>query len=87
MTERVPHLFAIASERGVHAMTAAEVTQEAMYQSYAFNRRRTPGITPDQWRLVFGDHAEVFEVRYQQEQQPADTKGTPTSRDPTSPSA
>jgi hypothetical protein len=37
------------------------------YASYRYNRRRSPHITADQWRVVFGDAVNGMEARFQAE--------------------
>lgn len=40
---------------------------ELVYQNYRTNRRRSPGMTPNQLAQVFGPHTLTMEKRYQQE--------------------
>lgn len=44
-----------------------DLLQSLRYSSYKFNRTNAPGITPDEWGLVYGPEAYVYEKLYQME--------------------
>lgn len=49
-----------------HPMTAARITDELTYRSYAYNR--TYGVTPEHWARAFPRaDVEAMERRYQEE--------------------
>ncbi len=37
---------------------------DLIYNNYVYNRQRTPDITPEQWKVVYGDTTK-YEQRYQ----------------------
>lgn len=46
----------------------AELIADLTYQTYAYNRGRSPDITPESWKAIFvGDDVDAFEARYQAE--------------------
>ena len=48
-------------------MTPEDIVGDLTYRSYAYNRDRSPDITPEQWKTVFGPKVDIMERRYQQE--------------------
>ncbi len=40
---------------------------ELDYICYKYNRERTPEVTPDRWKLIFGNRVDILEPRYQAE--------------------
>ena len=48
-------------------MKPSEVVDELTYRSYAWNRRRSPGISPERWAKVFGESAAQMEHRFAKE--------------------
>lgn len=45
----------------------ASIVDELTYSNYAFNRRRSPQITPERWARVFGAQSAALEARFQAE--------------------
>lgn len=43
-----------------------DIVANATYMCYAYNRKRAPDITPQQWRTIFKDTLE-YEKKYQEE--------------------
>lgn len=60
----IPELIHVEMEGKTHAMTFGDLIDDAIYRNYAFNRTRSPSITPKQWALIFGDTTQL-EARYQ----------------------
>jgi hypothetical protein len=48
-------------------ITIGKLISELDYSCYKYSRDRSPDITLEQWRLVFGDKTDKLEERYQQE--------------------
>ena len=48
-------------------MKPIEIVDELTYRSYAFNRQRSPEITPERWEKVFGPSAARMEEKFQNE--------------------
>lgn len=40
------------------------MVDELTYMNYAYNRRRTPGIAPERWKLVYGERVDGMEQRF-----------------------
>jgi hypothetical protein len=47
--------------------TPTTLVDTLTYSSYAHNRQLTPYVTPEQWRVVFGERTAALEARYQDE--------------------
>ena len=45
-------------------MTTHELVGELTYRNYEFNRKRSPEVTPEQWRSVYGGAVDLLERRY-----------------------
>ena len=43
------------------------IISDLKYQSYAYNRQRSPEIAPDRWAKIYGIDAHLYEVIYQKE--------------------
>lgn len=48
--------------------TPQDLVDALTYSNYAYNRQRSPEITPQQWEKVFGQKTMMMEARYQQAQ-------------------
>lgn len=42
------------------------LVSESLYICYKYNRQRSPDITPEKWKCVFGN-IEIMEERFQEE--------------------
>jgi hypothetical protein len=49
------------------SLTPSQLVDELTYRCYEFNRRETPGTTPEQWSVIFGPKTHAMEERYQHE--------------------
>jgi len=47
--------------------TYGELIDELTYTNYKYNRDRSPEITPEQWKVVYGGRITKMEARYQHE--------------------
>lgn len=52
----------------VNEATVTHLVDELTYSCYVYNRRRSPDITPERWKKVFGAQAETMEMCFQMEQ-------------------
>lgn len=43
-----------------------KLVSEATYICYKYNRERSPSVTPEEWKVVFGN-TDAMEKRYQEE--------------------
>ena len=48
-------------------MTPEQIVDELTYRSYAYNRERSPEVSPERWEKVFGPQAKQMEMRLQAE--------------------
>ena len=60
-------LIEYVREGKTYAATPEEFLDELSYRSYVSQRRQSPHRAPAEWRVIFGDRVERFEVRYQAE--------------------
>jgi hypothetical protein len=44
-----------------------DIIRDLTYINYAHNRRRSPHISPESWRKVYGETADAMEKRFQAE--------------------
>lgn len=42
-----------------------KIIDDMVYLNYRFNRERSPEITLDQWRKIYGDRVDVYETWFQ----------------------
>jgi hypothetical protein len=54
-------------------MDAAAIVADLTYINYAFNRDRSPHITPERWKRIYGPGAERMEARYHIDDRPRRT--------------
>ena len=51
-------------------MTPSQIVSELTYSCYAFNRRNSPHITPEEWARIFGPSATAaMEERFRKERE------------------
>ena len=59
-------VLAVEHDGKTYAMTPTTLIDELIYSNYAYNRQRSPAITPEGWSTVFPTW-QTLEARYQQE--------------------
>lgn len=64
--------FDAQTPQGRYAMTASQLVDELTYRNYAWNRKRSPAVTPDQWATVYGSSTAEMERRFQREEAASD---------------
>ena len=64
---REPLRFPAIVNRNMQQISVEELLSELAYANYAYNRRRSPRVTPEQWAKVYGEKAGEMEERYQRE--------------------
>jgi hypothetical protein len=42
-----------------------KIADDIIYLNYRFNRDRSPDISPERWKAIYGDKVNKFEVWYQ----------------------
>lgn len=47
-------------------MTYGELIDELTYRSYAYNRLRSPDISPERWSKIYGD-TKLMEIKFHNE--------------------
>jgi len=46
-------------------MRLEDLVIDLMYEAYAWNRDRTPDITPERWKKILGPEVDLMEAKYQ----------------------
>jgi hypothetical protein len=62
---RKPSEGFIPTNRGMQ--TPDDIVSDLTFLNYAYNRDRSPEITPERWAKVYGPNTETMEMRYQRE--------------------
>ena len=52
-------------------MTPQQIIDHLTYTNYAYNRRRSPDILPEQWEKILGPSVWEMEEEFQREEQRA----------------
>lgn len=55
-------------ETDLFKLDPQRLVSDLTYINYAYNRRRSPDVSPERWEKVYGPQTWVMEERFQREQ-------------------
>lgn len=59
----------VTTPAGTYEMRPIPIVNDLIYRNYRFNRLRSPEVTPEEWRVVYGDRVDQLERLFQLEQE------------------